>query len=102
MRAAATQARLAWSLRPHRRRMRWAGITNGELLRRAVREFDALLTTDRRMRFQQNVKVIGMRIVVMVAAGNDVDLPRPLIPRVLRALKTVRRGEVRQVRGYGM
>lgn len=78
--------------------MRWAGVKNGELLRRAVREFDAVVTTDRRMEFQQNVRSIGMRVVVIIAARNDVDILRPLMPRVLQALKAVRPGEVRRVR----
>jgi hypothetical protein len=68
------------------------------LLRRAVREFDAVVTTDRRMEFQQNVRSIGMRVVVIIAARNDVDILRPLMPRVLQALKAVRPGEVRRVR----
>jgi len=32
--------------------MKWAGIKNGELLRRAAAEFDVFLTTDRNMESQ--------------------------------------------------
>jgi len=33
----------------------WAGITNGELLRRMDGEYDALVTMDRGIEFQQNL-----------------------------------------------
>lgn len=33
----------------------WGSFRNGELLRRAEGTFDALLTADRRMRYQQNL-----------------------------------------------
>ena len=33
----------------------WTGITNGELLRRMRGEYDALVTMDRGMEFQQNL-----------------------------------------------
>ena len=34
----------------------WAGVKNGELLRRAESEFDVFLTADRNLRYQQNLK----------------------------------------------
>ncbi len=37
----------------------WAGISNGELLRRAEGEFDLLLTADKRLQYQQNLKQSG-------------------------------------------
>jgi hypothetical protein len=35
--------------------MGWAGIKNGELLRRASTEFNAFVTIDQNLRFQQNL-----------------------------------------------
>jgi hypothetical protein len=35
--------------------MGWAGVKNGELLTRAAGEFDALITIDRSMTFQQKI-----------------------------------------------
>jgi hypothetical protein len=46
----------------------WKGMKNGELLRR-MREagFDALITVDRRMEYQQNVPRSGVGFVVLHA-----------------------------------
>jgi len=35
--------------------MGWAGIGNGELLNRAEGEFDVFITTDKKLRYQQNL-----------------------------------------------
>ena len=34
----------------------WAGVRNGELLRRASQQFDVLLTADQRLCYQQNIQ----------------------------------------------
>jgi hypothetical protein len=36
--------------------MGWAGVKNGELLRRAEGEFDLFLTADKNLRYQQNLR----------------------------------------------
>jgi hypothetical protein len=45
--------------------MGWAGIKNGELLRRASSEFNAFVTIDQNLRFQQNLSAPALRIVIM-------------------------------------
>jgi hypothetical protein len=42
----------------------WGQLSNGELLDRAEQEFDMLVTTDRRLRYQQNLT--GRRIAIVV------------------------------------
>ncbi len=60
----------------------WAGIKNGELLRRAAAEFDCFLTVDRNLQFQQNVASLPVAVLVLHADGNDLESLRPLMPRV--------------------
>ncbi len=60
----------------------WAGIKNGELLRRAAAEFDCFLTVDRNLQFQQNVASLPVAVLVLHADGNDFKSLRPLMPRV--------------------
>ena len=74
-----------------------AGLKNGELLRRAAQRFDVLLTVDRNMEYQQNFHGAGIAVVVMHAPTNDIADLEPLLPAVLRALPTVRRGEVTNI-----
>jgi hypothetical protein len=46
----------------------WAGLQNGELLRRAADEgFDVFLTADQNLQFQQNLGRARMSVVVLVA-----------------------------------
>lgn len=51
--------------------MGWSGIKNGPLLHRAAQEFDAFLTVDQGIEYQQNPVGLALAIVVMVAMSND-------------------------------
>ena len=79
--------------------MGWAGIKNGALLQLAEGQFDALLTVDQGIEYQQNVSGLSICVVVMVAPSNDVDDLRPLLPDVEQALIRVRPGETIRVGG---
>src|SRR4051812_40076386 len=62
--------------------MGWGGTKNGALLLRAAGEFDVLLTVDSNMEFQQNLAILPLAVVVLVAVKNDIELLRPLMPQV--------------------
>ena len=62
----------------------WAGWTNGNLIRRAEEEFDLLITADRSMRYQQNLK--GRLISILVLPGNRLRSVRAMLPTILREL----------------
>lgn len=72
----------------------WTGKENGELLRLAADEFDAFITMDGSIPYQQNLESIQIGIILFKADSNrDEDLA-PLIPQVNSALKTLKKGEV--------
>jgi hypothetical protein len=77
--------------------MGWAGIKNGALLRLANGQFDALLTVDQGIEFQQSLLGLSISLVVMLAASNDVDDLIPLLPSVEVALATLGPGEIVRV-----
>ncbi len=77
--------------------MGWAGIKNGPLLRRAAQEFDVFLTVDQGVEYQQNLFGLDLAIVVMVAATNDIDDVRPLMPRVRETLGSASPGSIIRV-----
>ncbi len=79
--------------------MGWAGIKNGALLKLADGQFDALLTVDQGIEYPQNLSGLTINVFVMVAASNDVDDLRPLLPGVERALASLRTGETMRVGG---
>jgi predicted nuclease of predicted toxin-antitoxin system len=76
----------------------WAGLKNGELLRRAAVEgFEVFLTADQNLEYQQNLARSPLGVVVLVAASNALEDLLPLIPQTLRAIARSRAGKVVRV-----
>jgi Domain of unknown function (DUF5615) len=72
--------------------MGWAGIKNGQLLALAETEFDAFITVDRNLSFQQNLPQFGIAVVVLHAFSNRLADLKPLAPKILEVLATVTKG----------
>ena len=75
----------------------WAGITNGELLRRAHGQFGALITMDQGMAFQQDLSDAALGVVLVLAPSNRLIHLRPLVPAILAALAEIQPGELRRI-----
>jgi hypothetical protein len=75
----------------------WAGAENGELLRRAAGNTEALVTMDRRLKDQHNLAVLSFGVVLVVAKSNRVQNLLPLVPEILAALARIRPGRLEQV-----
>ena len=75
----------------------WKGKKNGELLQLASREFDALITMDRSLEYQQHVAGHRIGIVLLRARSNRLQDTQPLIPQVCQVLQTLQPGTVIQV-----
>lgn len=69
--------------------MGWTSRSNGALLRQAAAAFDALLTADQNIEFQQNPETLPMAVVVLVADSNRLESLQPLVPEILQVLKTL-------------
>jgi predicted nuclease of predicted toxin-antitoxin system len=66
--------------------MGWGGIENGELLRRAASAgFDALVTKDAGVQYEQNLVNLPLAVVILHTPSNDIDDIRPLVPALLQA-----------------
>jgi hypothetical protein len=74
--------------------MGWAGVTNGKLMALAQNLFDAFVTLDRHLEYQQNLKVLTFGIIVVSVRDNKIDSYRPLFPELLRAAEIIQPGEV--------
>jgi hypothetical protein len=72
----------------------WAGVQNGALLARAAGQFDAFVTVDRNLAFQQRVDSLPFAVVVPRAPTNRLVDLRTLVPLLLHALPTLQPGEV--------
>ena len=69
----------------------WAGLNNGALLEAAeTAAFDAILTADRGIRYQQNRK--KSQVALIVLSDNDELLIRANAPAILEAIALARPG----------
>lgn len=75
----------------------WAGIKNGELLRRAHAVCDVFVTLDRNLEFQQNIKALPFGIVVVRAVSNRMAHLVPLVADIVEAAVKVSAGKVERV-----
>ena len=67
--------------------MGWGGVENGELLRLAAAAgFDALVTNDRGLEYQQNLDALPVAVVVVLVGSNTIEALRPAYPTLLASL----------------
>ena len=77
--------------------MGWAGKTNGELLKLAKGKFDAFVTVDQNLQYQQNLEESGMATVLIIVRNNRFETLKPLIPKVQQALERISIGQLVRV-----
>lgn len=78
----------------------WAGLQNGELLRRSSSDgFEAFVTADQNLEYQQNLAKLRIAVIIVAARTNRLDDLRSLVPEILQALRTIREGEILRVTG---
>lgn len=63
--------------------MGWSGLSNGRLLAQASQQFDAFLTVDQNVQFQQNLATLSLPVGIMVAANNRFETLAPYARTVL-------------------
>ena len=79
------------------KQMGWKSKQNGELLTLAASHFEAFVTTDRNLSFQQNLPRFNIAVVVLTAPTNRLSDLRPIIPALLKVLPFVKKGEAREI-----
>jgi hypothetical protein len=78
----------------------WLRLKNGVLLRAAVRAgFTVIVTADADLRYQQNLPKLGIGAIVVTHVRNRIEDLRPLIPKILNALVTIKPGQVTEIIG---
>jgi hypothetical protein len=69
----------------------WSGIKNGELLRLAETNFDLFITSDRNIRYQQNLA--GRKIAVLELSTNDIERIEAAASLIQEAVKNIQPNE---------
>lgn len=77
----------------------WQGLENGALLRAASVEFDAFITLDRGLQFQQDLSSLEIRVVVVRATSNKYEDLLPIVPALEGALARLVPGQFAHVAG---
>jgi hypothetical protein len=72
----------------------WQGKGNGELLRAAEREFDAFVTMDKNLEYQQNLRTLNLGVIALRARSNAYKVVAPLMPKVNEVLRSIQPGQV--------
>jgi hypothetical protein len=76
----------------------WSQTKNGALLKLAeAAGFDAFLTADQSLQYQQNLSASRIRIIVFATISNRLEHIRPLLPEALKALSEMQPGELRVI-----
>lgn len=83
-------AKLRRSLPSHEVRtvveMGWSGVKNGKLLALAASQFEAFITVDRNLPYQQNLAILPLAVVILSARSNELHALIPLVPDLEQAL----------------
>ena len=71
--------------------MGWAGLKNGSLLAAADGHFDLFITTDKNLRFQQNLKKYSFAVLLL--PSNRMSVVLNLITEIEAAVNSVKPGD---------
>ena len=69
--------------------MGWSGVKDGKLLALAANEFDAFLTVDKNLPYQQNLVALPIAVIVLDSLSNELSGLLPLVPSLERALASL-------------
>jgi len=66
----------------------WALLKNGDLLNAAEKQFDLLVTTDKNLRYQQNL--VGRRLAILVLPYASWPKLQKHLARIVKAIETIK------------
>ena len=70
------------------------GLENGDLLKAASGVYEVLITVDQNLPYQQNIAGLNIAILILAAKRNSYVRLKPLIPRALNALASMKIGDI--------
>ena len=70
--------------------MGWSGFKNGKLLALAAVDFDAFITVDKNLPYQQNLTTLPIAVVVLDAVSIELPALLPLVPELEAQLSSLK------------
>jgi len=77
--------------------MGWGGVKNGALLVLAGTNFDAFITVDKNLPYQQNLKTLPVAVVLLSAVSNELHILVQLLPQLEEVLTSLQPGTFVQI-----
>ncbi len=77
----------------------WSGVKNGKLLALAATRFDAFVTVDKNLPYQQNQTTLPVAVLVLDAPSNDLRALLPMVPALEACLVDLVAGSFVLVKG---
>lgn len=69
--------------------MGWLGVKNGRLLALAASEFDAFVTVDKNLQYQQNLTKLPVSVIVLDTHSNELHVLLDLLPKLESTLEAL-------------
>lgn len=80
--------------------MKWSGIENGTLLAMAAGSgFDALITNDRGLEYEQNSGTLPVSVVILLVHANTIEAIRPRLGQLQDVLRSLKQGQLVKIGG---
>ncbi|MEL6552571.1 MAG: DUF5615 family PIN-like protein [Cyanobacteria bacterium J06621_11] len=73
--------------------MNWAGLKDGQLLQLAAQEFDAFITVDRNLPFEQNLSKLELIVLILQTYSNRLPDLKRLVPEINYGLTIAQKGK---------
>ena len=75
----------------------WSGIKNGKLLALAATKFDAFITVDKNLPYQQNTAFLPIAVLVLDTVSTELPYLVPLLPTLEKALVSLKKGSYARI-----
>lgn len=75
--------------------MNWAGVKNGELVKLVEAEFDVFITSDKNLRYQQNLQ--NRKLAILLLPSNQVPVVENLLPQIDEELEKIKSGDFTEI-----
>ena len=75
--------------------MGWAGVKNGELLKLVETQFDVFITSDKNLRYQQNLQ--ERKIAILLLPSNQVPVIENLLPLIDEKLGIIKENDFLEI-----
>jgi hypothetical protein len=77
--------------------MRWASLSNGELMSEAEKEFEVFITSDKNLSFQQSIPSSSIQVILLKARTNIYEDLLPLVEKLPSAIKNHKPGKFLEI-----